>query len=1184
MICSSCGSDNEPDRKFCGECGNQLARLCDTCGGANAPHAKFCGECGSPLSAVGDGLIPRPEPVAERRLVSVLFVDLVGFTTVSESRDAEEVRELLSHYFETARQLVERYGGTVEKFIGDAVMAVWGAPSANEDDAERAVRAALDLVVAVSALGQEVQARDLRARAGVLTGETAVTLAAEGQGMVAGDLVNTASRIQSAAAPGTVLVGEATRRATEAAIAYEDAGSHELKGKSQAIRLWRARTVTAGRGGALKSHGLEPPFVGRERELRLVKDLYHAAADGRSAHLVSVTGLAGIGKSRLAWEFFKYIDGLADDVLWHHGRCLAYGEGVTYGALADMVRMRAQINEGDEPATARAKLRAAIESALPDGEERDWIEVRLAHLLGLEDRAAPDGQDLFAAWRLFLERLAEADPVVLVFEDMQWADASLLEFIEHLLTWSRSHSIFVVTLARPELAERHPGWNSRQRRSTSLTLEPLAPQAMHELLGGLVPGLPSELKTRILARAEGVPLYAVETVRMLLDRDLLSLSGNAYLPTRPIAALAIPETLHALVAARLDGLPAEERRLVQDAAVLGKTFTERALGALDGQPAAELHRLLERLVRKEVFSLQIDPRSPAHGQYEFLQDLLRQVAYETLARPERKARHLGAAAYLERAWHAGEQEVVEVLAAHYVEAYRTDSAAADAAAIKASARAMLARAGERAASLAGSEDAQRYFEQAAAFAGEPLLEASLLERAGAMAWAAGRAQSARDHFERAMRSFVADGQTHAAARISARLAEITWAEGHIEDAVEQMERSFAVLSTDEPDEDLAGLAAELGRLLVFTGQADAAAERIERALEIAEALGLPAVLSQALNTKGGLILAMAKGRPQEGGALLRESLRVALQGDANAAALRAYYNLSNHSCYLERHAEAFAYGRDGLALARRLGDRNWEWSLLAGIVSAHFMMGDWDDALAKARVVPHLEDFAATRFAAVELLLTLPQIHTARGDVTEARSVLDAFAIFDASADVQEHSAFHAARANVLRAEGAFADALASARKALEGRPFLGGSHSNIKLGFAEACEGAFALGDLKALEELLDTADALPVGESTPFVRAHVARFRARADLAGGRAPGAEPPFKLAADAFRESELPFGLAVTQLEHAEWLRAGGGADEADALLAESRATFERLAAKPWLERVARTAVIKSEQEMVSGTP
>src|SRR5712691_1128422 len=297
MPCSNCGTENATSAKFCKGCGASLSRVCSSCGASNDSDAHFCSACGAALVAAATA-VPVATPAAERRLVSVLFADLVGFTTLSETRDSEEVRELLSRYFDTCRRLIELYGGTVEKFIGDAVMAVWGTPVATEDDAERAVRAALELVAAVSTLGQEVNAENLRARAGVLTGEAAVTIGATAEGMVAGDLVNTASRVQSVAEPGQVYVGDATRRSTEQTVVYVGAGSFELKGKEGLTTLWRAQRVVSGRQGSLKSQGLEAPFVGRDRELQQIKDLFHASADEKKAQLVSVTGIAGIGKSR----------------------------------------------------------------------------------------------------------------------------------------------------------------------------------------------------------------------------------------------------------------------------------------------------------------------------------------------------------------------------------------------------------------------------------------------------------------------------------------------------------------------------------------------------------------------------------------------------------------------------------------------------------------------------------------------------------------------------------------------------------------------------------------------------------------------------------------------------------------------------------------------------------------------
>jgi len=538
--CSNCGAENPAGQKFCGECGTALAAVCSSCGATNRPGQKFCGECGAALAATvrpaARAPLPalQPAPVAERRLVSVLFADLVGFTTLSEGRDAEDVRELLSRYFDSCKRLVSLYGGAVEKFIGDAVMAVWGTPTATEDDAERAVRAALDLVTAVSALGDEVGVPELRARAGVVTGEAAVTLGAEGHGMVAGDLVNTASRVQGVSEPGSVLVGESTRRATERAIVFDEVGSFELKGKEGATPLWKALRVVSGVRGARKSQGLEAPFVGRDRELRLMKELFHTNAEEKKAHLVSVTGIAGIGKSRLAWEFYKYFDGIAETIFWHSGRCLAYGEGVTYWALAEMVRMRCRIAEDEGVSSATGKLRAAVEEYILDPDERRFVEPRLAQLLGLGEQEFSERQELFAAWRLLFERVAEVHPTVLVFEDMQWADASLLDFVQYLLEWSRDSPLLVVTLARPDLAERRPHWGAGLRNFTSLYLGPLPEAAMHDLLAGLVPGLPPSLRDQILARAEGVPLCAVETVRMLLDRGVLVQDGAVY---RPVARL-----------------------------------------------------------------------------------------------------------------------------------------------------------------------------------------------------------------------------------------------------------------------------------------------------------------------------------------------------------------------------------------------------------------------------------------------------------------------------------------------------------------------------------------------------------------------------------------------------------------------------------------------------------------------
>jgi class 3 adenylate cyclase/tetratricopeptide (TPR) repeat protein len=1153
VSCQSCGSENEAGRKFCGECGNALAQGCPNCGTANPPTVKFCGECGAALTTSAPATTPATAPAAERRLVSVLFADLVGFTTLSEARDSEEVRELLSRYFDTCRRLIELYGGTVEKFIGDAVMAVWGTPTATEDDAERAVRAALDLLAAVSALGDEVGAPELAARAGVLTGEAAVTLGAEGQGMVAGDLVNTAARIQSAAQPGTVFVGDATRRSTEQTIVYEDAGTFELKGKEGLTPLWQARRVVAGLRGSLKSQGLEAPFVGRDREFRQMKDQFHACADERKAHLLAVTGIAGIGKSRLGWEFYKYFDGIADTVYWHRGRCLSYGEGVAYWALADMVRMRCRISEDEEPGSAQSKLRATLDEHILDPEEREFLEPRLAHLLGLAEHQTRDQHDLFAAWRVFFERLADGYPTVLLFEDMQWADASLLDFVEYLLDWSRSHPIFVVTLARPELLERRPTWGAGQRSFTSMYLEPLPHPAMEELLAGLVPGLPSEVRDRILVRAEGIPLYAVETVRMLLDRGLLVQDGAAYVLTGTVETLEVPETLHALIAARLDGVSSDERKLLQDAAVLGKTFTKDAVAALTGREL-DVEALLVGLVRKEILGVQSDPRSPEHGQYGFLQDLVRHVAYETLSKRERRARHLAAAEYLRTAFADDEDEVVEVIAAHYLAADETAPDADDAAEIRGKAHEMLVRAGERAESLAAAAEARRYFEKAAELTEVPSEKGGTLHRAAEMASRAADLESARVLFEQAIALFEEQGDTHAAARSHWRLARVDTSAGRHDESLARMEQAFAILSTEEQSEDLALIAASLSFRYWYRGDIERSAERVELALDIAEAHVYPEALAMALRAKSGV--AYARGHPKEHEALLKQSLEVALDHDLVEQAGIDYFWLSDICFQKDAYLKALRYLDEALALTRRLGDRPSEWSVLAERTYPLYMLGRWDEALET------VEEFTQEQVDAGGTVLSLLQsavaIYVNQGELDRARHVSSMFRSLAESSDLQDRSCYLASRAALERAEGRLGEALADGEATIETGRTLGIAAQAVKQGIVEGVEAALLLGESAKANDLLDLVEAVPLGTRPPYLDAQARRFRARTV--------ADPSaFESAAATFRELGLPFWLAVTLLEHGELT----GDDE---LLDEAREILEGLRATPWLERIdARAA-------------
>lgn len=1195
MRCSACGTENPGNRKFCGGCGAALARSCGACGAANEPRFAFCGECGSPLSdpgapgevaesgsvtsdSVAAGAATRPK-VAERRLVSVLFADLVGFTALSESKDAEDVRELLSKYFDVCRELITRYGGIVEKFIGDAVMAVWGTPVANEDDAERAVRAAIELVDAVRSLGEDMGLHDFAARAGVLSGEAAVNLGVadasglvlpNGQGMVAGDLVNSASRVQAAADPGTVLVGEATRRATEAAIAYADAGVHALKGKSEPVQLWRALRVVAGRGGANRSAGLEAPFVGRDRELRVVKELFHASAEQGSAHLLSVTGTAGIGKSRLGWEFFKYVDGLTGTVWWHRGRCLSYGEGVTYWALAEMVRARAGIVEEEPADSALAKLRDTVRQIVDDEDERAWVEPRLANLLGLGDHASSDAADLFSGWRLFLERMAARNPVVLLFEDLQWADSALLDFIEYLLDWSRTHPLFVITLARPELSDRRPGWGGGRRNVTMLSLEPLSHEAMDELLEGLVPGLPEATRRLIRDRAEGMPLYAVETVRMLLDRGVLRREGDRYVPVSAVDELEVPETLHALIAARLDILSADERALLQDASVLGKSFTRAALSAVTGRTEHDLEPLLAGLVRKELLGVQADPRAPQRAEYGFLQALVQKVAHDTLSRRDRRARHLAVADYLQRAWGSEEGEIVEVVASHYVDAYLADPDAPDAGDIRRRAGECLGRAGERAESMAAHEDAHRYFQRAAEMSGDLGERATLLLRAGKAATVAGHSDPAQVCFEEAREIFDSLGDDHGAALVTAELAHIMWWQRkQLPEAIELLRDAYRVLSQGEPDEVLVRVGAQLARLLYFGGYADDALGVLDATLPIAEAHRMLAFLSEALNTKS-LVLG-SHHRLEEAQALILHALKLGLESGDGATALRAHVNLSSMMQGRDEYEGGLAVARQGLALARKLGHRHFEWFLLGHLTQHCFWLGRWEELEA---AVAELPDWRAEPDARTERgLAASMQVAVAcwRGSVDEAEPLLELFELGaeGSDADVQKRAASLTTWAWFEAARGNHPKALVLATRAVEEcEAALGIGHPYVKPAYVALLDAALACDELAAAEAVLVRLETSPPGLVPPYLRAEAARFRARIESRAGRDAGVEDLLRAAERQLAELGLVLALAEVRVELAEWLTAHGRIEEAGPAAAAARETFERLRATRWLTRLS----------------
>jgi tetratricopeptide (TPR) repeat protein len=561
-----------------------------------------------------------------------------------------------------------------------------------------------------------------------------------------------------------------------------------------------------------------------------------------------------------------------------------------------------------------------------------------------------------------------------------------------------------------------------------------------------------------------------------------------------------------------------------------------------------------------VLSLQSDPRSPERGQYGFLQDLVRFVAYETLARRDRKVRHLRAAVHLEEAFGAGEVDVVEVVASHYLAAYEAAPDDEDAAETKRKAADMVRRAGDRAASLAASAEAERYFVQAAELADEPLVRAELYERAGEMAFADARPDQAQADYQHAIELFEAEGATHPAARVSARLGDVEFQVGQLEQALERMEQGLSVLAGDVPDADVAALTTQLGRLYFFSGNIERATEMVEQGLGLAEGLRLPEVLAQALNTYG--VISLWRGRPETAFALYTHSLKIALDHDLPTAAFRAYNNLADCFGQFDRYDDSLECAEDGIALARKVGNRQWEWRLLLESCASLALVGRWDEVLARAREVEESHPFWTLYWA------TLADLLARRGEVEEANRLV-ALYLREGSQDVQEQAWYAAGHATVLLTEGRFAEALEAAETAIDSMNVMSTRHEAVKRGFVTAIEAAFALDRLDKVEELLARIDAMRPGELSAFLEGQRSRFRARLAAACKRDGEVESAFKAAARVFLEYGAVYWLAVTQLEHGEWLAAQGRAAEAEPLFAEARETFERLGATPSLGRMAQ---------------
>jgi len=902
---------------------------CPNCGFENAETAKFCSECGMPL-----GVAP-PHRREERKVVTVVFADLVGSTSRAERLDPEDVRAILAPYHARLRHELERHGGTVEKFIGDAVVGVFGAPVSHEDDPERAVRSALAIQEAIAEMNAADPQLALEVRIGVNTGESLVALDARpelGEGLVSGDVMNTGARLQSAAPPGGILVGEYTYRATVRAIEYEAHEPVAAKGKAEPLLAWRAVERRASWGIDL-SDG-RSPLVGRDAERDVLVGALTRARTGREPQLVTVVGVPGIGKSRLVRELFRVVDDDPELIVWRQGRSLPYGEGSAFWALAEIVKAQAGVLETDGADDAVAKVASAVHALVPDETEGPWVERHLLSLTGVQQTRSSGQTDLdesFAAWRRFFEALAEPQPVVLVFEDLHWADDALLDFVDALPDRVTGVPLLVVCSARPELLERRPGWGGGKRNAATVSLAPLSDEDTARLLAALLgtPVLPADQQAALLQRAGGNPLFAEEYARMLADGS---------------DAATAPETLQGVVAARIDALPSEEKELLQLAAVLGKVFWTDALASLSGATPWELDERLHALERKEF--VRREHRSAVAGskQYVFVHALVRDGAYGQMSRAGRADVHRRFADWIEALPPDRADDRTEILAHHLLEAIGYSRAAGldDRDLVPRAAKA-LRESGERAWRLGALNAALGFYTRLREL--DPSVEDDpyfLLAIGLALAMGSFRGEGA-DELERAAAALEASDPA-AAAQATITRGEYVWQGGDQEGAFVYFDRARALVEGAPLSREKQYVVAQTARFLALAGRYDEALLLAEESIAMAEELGDDELLGDALNNRGLVRANIGDPGWREDS---ERSVELALRTNSFRVT-RAYINLG--SLLLDTAADLVrgeAVTREGLAICRKMGlpltAIRW---FLGNLAEMTWLAGKWDEALA----------------------------------------------------------------------------------------------------------------------------------------------------------------------------------------------------------------------------------------------
>jgi class 3 adenylate cyclase/tetratricopeptide (TPR) repeat protein len=977
--------------------------ICPRCATENPDRAKFCLECAAPLT-------PATGEREERKVVSVLFADLVGFTSRAEKLDPEEVRRVLQPYHALLRRELERHGGTVEKFIGDAVMAVFGAPVAREDDPERAVRAAIAIRDALTGSG-------LNVRIGVTTGEALVSLDAKpdaGEGIVAGDVVNTASRLQAAAPVDGVLVDEMTRQATDETIEYADHQPVAAKGKESPVAAWRAIQARARYGLDVRQHGAAA-LVGRDAELGLLVDALTRARVDREPQLVTLVGVPGIGKSRLVWELFQRVEAEPELIRWRQGRSLPYAQGVSLWAFGEMVKAEAGILDTDDEEAAGDKLRRAVAAIVPEANEARWVETHLRPLVGvggaIELRTA-ERAERFAAWRRFLEAAAEQHPLVLVFEDLHWADDDLLDFVDHIVDWGRGVPLLVLATARPELLARRPGWAGGKANAVTRSLGALSEDDTGRLVRALLGRnlLDVDLEATLLERAGGNPLYAEEMARFVAEGRRLD---------------DLPATLQGAIAARIDALPSDQKSLLQAAAVVGKVFWLGAVAAIAGLARWDVEEALHDLERKEFVRRERQSSVASESEYAFRHLLVRDVAYGEIPWARRAEPHRLAAEWIESLGRP--EDHAEMLAHHYLSALEYLRATAeDAAPIAEAAGRALEAAGQRAYSLNAWAAAVRHYRAALELTpADDHAHTRLMLGLGQALHAAVDPEA-----ESVLEDVASAGERslEEAAVAEGLLANLWWYRGRRQDAMQHIERARELLRDGPETPARAAVLSELSRLLMIHRDDEEALAIGREALAIAERLGLDDIRAAALDNVGVARVALGDVAGRQD---LERAIEIGL-----ATSLREAGRAHNNLGFMNFEMGDVRADRVERTKSRRVAERAGDTAQLQFLWGAEMILGhqlgDWEDALGNAtRILEGASSGAGHYFEGVALAVRA-MIRFARGDEAGAEADMHAaLPLVHQAGDAQMIVPTLDVRLRIDWDEGRRADASATARELL---------------------------------------------------------------------------------------------------------------------------------------------------------